>query len=133
MGAALYVILEKDVPSLASMPDGKALSRADHILTPLARQLGVKPLMDFFSMSQEDYAAGAEEFNVPVGEAGPPQEQWFPAAQGLVTVRSLIAHLETHPEAVEAPGRVLDDLRDFADVLEEAEKSGVRWHLGVDY
>ena len=133
MGAAAYIVLEKQLPGLLNMPDGKALSRADHVLTPLARQIGVKPLMDFFSMAREDYVANAEQFNIPLDPEGPPEEQWFPAAEGLLTVRSLIRHVEAHPEALEAPGRVLDDLRDFADVLEEAEKNGVRWHLGVDY
>ena len=135
MGAAMYVVLERDVPDLGSSLDGKALSHADYVLSPLARRLGVTPLMDFFSMSREDAAAEAEQFNTLAGleEARVPDEQWFPAVEGPRTVRALVAHLEDHPDAVEAPGRVLDDLRDFADVLEEADRRGIRWHLGIDY
>jgi hypothetical protein len=133
MSAAIYIVLARDVPGIDNCASGKALSRAEHVLTPLAHELSVRPLMDFFSMSTEDYAAQAEEFSLPLGSEGPPDEEWFTADEGLRTVRALLAHVDAHPEAVEAPGRVLDDLRDFADVLEAAREHGTRWHLGVDY
>jgi hypothetical protein len=135
MGAATYVVLEKPVPDLGSSLDGKAISQAEHVLSPLARELGVTPLMDFFSMSREDFEAQAEQFNTLAGveDAEVPDERWFPAGEGLRTVRALVVYLEDHPDAVERPGRVLDDLRDFSEVLEEADRRGIRWHLGIDY
>ena len=133
MGAATYIVLETEAADIENLADGKALSRAEHVLTPLARELGVTPLMDFFSLSTEDYATSAEEFNIPTGPEGPPTEQWFAAEDGLRTVRALLAHVETHPELVDNPDRVLDDLRNFSDVLGAAQAKGLRWHLAVDY
>jgi hypothetical protein len=135
MGAALYIALEPSEPPLDASVDGKALSRAEGDLAILARQLRVRPLMDFFSMSADEYAAEAEEFNSLAGipDGRPPEEEWFAAREGLTTVRALLRHLRSHPEAVRFPADVISDLESFELVLQEADHRGVRWHLCVDY
>jgi hypothetical protein len=57
-------------------------------LDALAREAGVRPLMEYFSDDSESYrwrfsAEGGGE--PPLG--GPPLERWFTAAEGLATVR----------------------------------------------
>jgi hypothetical protein len=62
-----------------------------------------------------------------------PKEQWFNASDGLKTVRSLMKHLETKPDAVRDAALVLQQLAEFEGVLEKAEANGVRWHIAVDF
>ena len=59
--------------------------------------------------------------------------EWFPAAVGLVTVRTLRKHVDTHLDSVPSGHEVANELTGFIHVLEEAEKRGIRWHLAVDY
>lgn len=120
MGAALYIVLEKQIPGLDTMVDGKTLSREEEPLAELATRLGVRPLMEFFSMNAED----AAEF---LGEEAT-AEQWFPAEEGLKTVRALLGQVEKAPELKAAR----EDLVGFERVLGAAQKNGVRWHLAID-
>jgi hypothetical protein len=135
MGAALYLALEPSDPPIGASVDGKALSRAEGDLATLANQLRIRPLMDFFSMSTEEFAAEAEEFNTLAGipDGRPPEGEWFAARDGLTTVRALLAHLRGHPEAVQFHADVISDLESFEVVLQEADHRNVRWHLCVDY
>jgi hypothetical protein len=135
VGAALYVVLEDPNAGIDAAVDGKALSRAEGDLAVIANDAGVRQLMGFFSMSSEEFAAEIEQFNALAGapEASPPEEEWFTAAEGLATVRALLAYLRAHPETVRRSVDVLADLESFERVLEEAEQRGIRWHLCVDY
>src|SRR4051794_17122056 len=94
MGAALYIALEKEIPGFDPMMDGKALSKAADQLDELAKSLAVRPLMQFFSADPEMLAEFLDE------DAEVPPQSWFPARDGLVTVRVLRAHLATSPGVV---------------------------------
>ena len=132
MGAGLYIVVNSPEPGFDTFVNGKALARAEGKLTAAAEKLGVIPLMSFFSMSQDDVDAAAEEFGLSedaVGSAG--AERWFEPKDGLRTVRALLALLDTEPNSL-GPG-VLEDLLGFAKVLETATERGLRWHVAVDY
>ncbi len=75
-------------------------------LEALAREAGVRPLMDFLS-----------------------EDQWFTAAEGLATVRGLLDYLTTHTERVAEVRRVIGDLRALEQLLRRLEREGIRWHL----
>jgi hypothetical protein len=136
--AALYIVLEKEIPGLELCVDGKALSRSEKQLDRLAKRLRVTPLMDFFSANADELTNFLEgEFEAAEGSAHSiPEvspERWFDARDGLATVRALREHLGEHPDAVQNCERVLSDLGDFTKVLERAASAGVRWHLAVDF
>jgi len=116
VGAALYIALEEPVADVDGTVDGKAISRADSELAKLAQQLGVRPVMDFFSMSRKQFEAEAEQFNTLAGLSSVPphEEEWFTADEGLRTIRALMAHVESHPDALPHSGSVLSDLEEFA-------------------
>lgn len=133
MSAALYIVLERSDPGFDTYVDGKALSRAEADLKALAERLDVTPLMDFFSMNPEEMLAEAEEFNTGLTKETVPDERWFPAGEGLKTVRALLAHVDANPTAIPSASSVANELSGFQDVLEEAERRGIRWHLSVDY
>ena len=57
MGAAIYIVLEKEIPDIDTMIDGKMFSRAEKHFENEANRLGVRPLMEFFSVNPEDVAS----------------------------------------------------------------------------
>jgi len=126
MGAALYIVLEKEMSDLDTMIDGKALSQAEPELTRACQRLGVRPLMEFFSADAEDLSDFLGEGE---GEVEVPAEQWFSAQAGLKTIQALLGVVDASPEFASAK----TDLQGFERVLKEAEKHGIRWHLAVDY
>jgi len=133
MSVALYIVLEREDPCLESYVDGRALSRAEAELMEVAKRLGVTPLMDFFSMDPEEMLAEAQEFNTGLTTDTVPAEAWFAPADGLRTVRALRQYVDTNEGSVTEAASVANELVGFEHVLEEAERRGIRWHLGVDY
>lgn len=123
MGSALYIVLEKDIAGLDTMIDGKALSRVEEKLAMEAQRLGVRPLMEFFSADPGELAEFLGE------DAEIPDGQWFSAEDGLKTIRALINIMDTSPELSDAKS----DMLEMENVLKEAEKQGIKWHLAVDY
>ena len=126
MGAALYIALEKEIPGVDTMIDGKMLSRAEKHLAEAAKRLGVRPLMEFFSISADEASdlLGEDTAGIEL-----PSVQWFSAVEGLKTVQALLAEAESSPDLKGAK----DNLLDCERVLNEAKKHGVRWHLAVDF
>ncbi len=92
-----------------------------------ATRLGVRPLMEFFSQNPEearDFFEGEGMDDVEI-----PDEQWFPAEEGLRTVQALLREVDSSQELKDTK----EDLLQFERVLGEAQKNKVRWHLAVDY
>ena len=133
MSAALYIVLENQNPGFDTYVDGRALSRAEDALARLAQRLDVTPLMSFFSMNPEDMLAEAREFNTGVTAETGPAEQWFPASEGLRTVRALLGYIDAHPTTIASGPEVANELAGFVSVLEQAEERRICWHLAVDY
>lgn len=134
MSAALYIVLERDIPEFDAFVNGKALSSAENQLDRAAEELGVTPLMAFFSMDPQeamDFLEGEPEANGDVPDL--PAEQWFDARDGLATVRALRQHLDKNPKAVRNSEAVVRDLGEFETVLQRAASAEVRWHLAVDF
>ena len=146
MGVALFIVAERTIEGLDTFVNGKALAHCrpagakDRLgrasmrrLETLARQAGVRPLMEFFSEDPESAVAFLAEEGVEPPPGGLPPEQWFSAGEGLATVRGLLAYLTTHPDAAAEVDRLIGDLRQFEEVLGGLEDAGVRWHLAVDF
>jgi len=126
MGSALYIVLEKEIPGLDTMIDGKKLSKAEEPLTAVAKRLDVRPLMEFFSISADE----AEELlGGDMAGMKIPAAEWFSAEEGLKTVDALLAEVERSAELSAAK----EDLLGCQRVLREAQKQGVKWHLAIDF
>jgi hypothetical protein len=145
MGVALFIVADRSVDEMDIFVNGKALAhcrpagakdrggrQADRHLETLARQAGVRPLMEFFSASPEDILALFSEQDEEPPEVELPPEQWFSPDEGLTTVRGLLAYLEIHPDAAAEVDRLIEDLREFEEVLVGLNAAGAKWHLAVD-
>jgi hypothetical protein len=133
MSAAYFIVPERDVPGLDVFVDGKPLAHVrPKQLDRLAAQAGVRPLMEYYSLDPEEAASFLEDEGIEPPEGGFPPAQWFSAEDGLVTVRGLIALLESNPAAIPNVRAVIDDLLGFEEVLRGLASANVRWHLAVD-
>jgi hypothetical protein len=102
------------------------LSRAEKHLAEIAKRLGVRPLMEFFSISPDEAAGFLEGEGVDVEILA---EQWFSAEEGLRTIQALLSKVDSSPESKAAK----DDLLSCERVLQEAHKHEIRWHLALDF
>ncbi|MGC4071714.1 MAG: hypothetical protein QM760_04225 [Nibricoccus sp.] len=126
MGSALYIVAKKAVPEIDMTIDGKTLAASEEELSAICARAGVKGLMEFFSQNPEELAALLGE-EVP----GVPPEQWFDAGDGLVTVRTLLSHLESDGKS-HTSARAIEDLKRCDRVLAELQKRKISWHFALD-
>jgi hypothetical protein len=127
MGAAYFIVLERKIDGVDTGMDGKSLSRHMESLDGAARELGVRPLSEFFSADPEQLAEFMEREGVDVGGDAPPPLQQFAAQDGLATVQALAAHPAARAEGV------AEDLRECERILNAAAQHGVGWHFEVDF
>jgi hypothetical protein len=127
MSSAFYIVLENTI-EVDTFVDGKALSQADPLLSQLAIDAGVKPLMEFFGADSAEYADVFADTDFE-----PPAAKWYEANEGLQTVRMLLSNIEQNPNKFATVEAVIIDLKNFERVLAEAEEKQLRWHLAIDF
>ncbi len=126
-----YVILEREIPNFDVHVNGHGLSKDRDRLKQLAKGIGVKPLLSFFSVSQEELISllnGAVSADLNIKSE---KEQWFSAEDGLRTVRALMDSLQKTQST--AREKLVSELREFERVLIVAHEQDIGWHLGIDY
>jgi hypothetical protein len=134
MGLSYFVMLRPKTPEFSGvLRYGKALASCEPLLAEVAQQLQARPLGAFFST---DPGLAALELEQAVREGGvspdvlqhsPRAEDWFSPDEGLATARALLAHVEAHPDSHPAGARAA--LGELVNLLEEAERRGLQWHL----
>ena len=133
MAAAIVIMLEKDLPDAAAAyakaGSGKALAREADRIDYAARCRGVDTPT---SMLSENPARLIEQLKAdgfdPTKMRVPP-EQWYPAGQGLKTVRALAEHVTAKLNDFKQPNPILRDLKAAEALLSAAETAGVRFHF----
>jgi hypothetical protein len=132
MALATVVTLEKELPEsavYAKGASGKALARESDRIDTAARRCGVAALT---SMLSESHAALIEQLRAdgfdPAKMRLPP-EQWYAAADGLKSVRGLIAHVTANLNDFKQPNPILRDLKAAEALLAAADAAGVRFHF----
>jgi hypothetical protein len=131
----MYIVVEGEDPGYDIFVNGRALARYEDALEKVALRLGVKPLIEFFSADENSMSLLIEE-----GAGNPelvrrlPPPQWYSPADGLSTVRALINTLTADPQQLGTEGpQVLAELKEYAAVLDRADRAGHRWHLAVSW
>ncbi len=130
MSVAIYIACETEIEGEDTFVDGKALGHVDpEVLERIEKNLSCRPIYDL--MSQD--AGELSEFLEDVGDDAIPAEQWFPAKEGLQTVRALRDYLLNDPASVPGSAEVIEDLVDFERVLTILDAHGVRFHFAMDF
>jgi hypothetical protein len=124
MGAAYFIVLEREIEGLDTIIDGKLLARTAETLDAIAAQLGVRPISEFISVDPQAAADFLEGEGMDVGEIELPPLRQFSAEDGLATVRALLSRPEAQP--------AIQDLQNCERILSAAAQHRVGWHLEVD-
>ena len=131
----MYIVVEGEDPGFNIFVNGRALARHEDAVEKIALQLGVRPLIEFFSADESSMALLIEE-----GAGNPdllkklPPPQWYRGEDGLPTVLALIAELENDTAQLGTEGAiVLEELREYEIVLLKTAERGLRWHLAVSW
>src|SRR5689334_662503 len=90
MGVALYIVAEREIPGFDPTVSAPTLGRSDD-LDALAGFAGVPPLMSFFFPDQGEVDFVSELSGDKLPDL--PPAQWFPARDGLATVRRMLSYL----------------------------------------
>ena len=104
MGTALFIALEHEIPEFHQSEYSKILARAGEELDAVAAQLGVQPLMSFFSKDPQEVEDFLDDHGAALDEMPIPDETWYTAADGLKTVDTLLGHYQSRESDV-ANGR----------------------------
>jgi hypothetical protein len=131
----MYIVVEGDDPGYNIYVNGRVLARYESAVEKLALDLGVKPLLEFFSADENSMALLIEE-----GGGNPdllkklPPPQWYRAADGLATLNALVAALDADPHQFGSEGpELLGELREYQAVLQKTAERELRWHLAVSW
>jgi hypothetical protein len=135
MAASMYIVVQGEDPGFNIYVNGRALARHESAVERLALELGVRPLLEFFSADESSMALLIEE-----GAGNPdllkrlPPPQWYRGEDGLPTVMALIESLENDPQQLGTEGAsVLEELREYEVVLRKTAERNLRWHLAVSW
>jgi len=135
MAASMYIVVEGEDPGYNIYVNGRVLARHESALEKLALDLGVKPLLEFFSADENSMSLLIQE-----GGGNPdllkrlPPPQWYRPEDGLHTLETLIAALETDPHQFGSEGpEIFAELREYQTVLRKSADHGHRWHLAVSW
>jgi hypothetical protein len=132
MALAIVVTLEKEIPELAAYTkagSGKALARETDKLDSTARRKNVTAVTSLLSESQAALIAQLKEEGFDPAKMRLPPEQWFPAADGLKTVRGIAEYVGANLNDFKQPNPILRDLKAVETLLTAAEAAGVRFHF----
>jgi hypothetical protein len=135
MAASMYIVVEGEDPGYNIYVNGRVLARYESAVEKLALELGVKPLLEFFSADENSMALLIEE-----GAGNPdilkrlPPPQWYRPEEGLSTLAALIDALAADPHQLGTEGpEVLNELREYQAVLRKTAERNLRWHLAVSW
>ena len=127
----IYLSFEREIADVdATKIDWRALSQATDSLDEIALAVGLAPLMGFFSIAGDEAQDFLEQHGA--SDAVPADQTWFAAADGLKTVRGLLAALELADDAIAAQEQVIEELEEFENILEILQTVGVRFRLSAD-
>jgi hypothetical protein len=132
MAKAIVITLEKELPELAAYSkagSGKALARESDRLDSATRRYSVSAITSLLSESQAALIAQMREEGFDPSKMRLPPEQWYPAADGLKTVRALSGHVTNNMNDFKQPNPILRDLKAAEALLTAAEAAEVRFHF----
>ena len=132
MAQAILTTLERDLPEKAAYDKGgtgKALARETDRLDSAARRRRVTPITSLLSERQADLIAQLKADGFDPAKMRIPPEQWFPAKDGLATVRALAEYLGANLNDFKQPNPILRDLKAAETLLAAADAAGVRFHF----
>jgi hypothetical protein len=121
--------LSAEAAVYAKSATGKALARESDRLDSAAARHRVTPLTSLLSEDPSALRAQMEAEGFDPSKMRLPPEQWFPAADGLATLRALAEHVTAHLNDFKQPNPILRDLKAADALLTAAHAASVQFHF----
>jgi hypothetical protein len=106
---AYYISLQNKDPGFDIFVNGKAIAHASDQLGEISKAIGVTPIDEFHG------------------------KKWHDPDVGLKTVYALMAYLKENPSALSDTEEIVDDLKEWEDVLQKARAASIKWKMKIDY
>jgi|CXWL01.1.fsa_nt_gi hypothetical protein len=135
MADTFFIALEQNLDEIDIMPSGKTLAKMMDRIDEITDEIGVTRLGDFIAGGDsEDLSELVEQEGWDLGGFGPSTggSQWFDASDGLDTVRAVTGYIESDPDSIKRAKLLLEELKEFENVLEIAHTHNVRFRLEED-
>jgi hypothetical protein len=133
MALALVITLQRELPEApavyAKAKTGKALAREAERLSTASRRYNVAALTSMLSESQAALIAQLQADGFDPAKMRIPPERWYTAAEGLKSVRGLMAHVAANLNDFKQPNPILRDLKAAEALLVAADAGGVMFHF----
>jgi hypothetical protein len=132
MALAYIITLEKELPSPVAPikgASGKSLARETDKLDFAARASEVTAITSLLSENPAALIAQLIEEGFDPARMRFPAETWFPAAEGLKTVRGLAEYVTANLNRFKQPNPILRDLKSTEATLAAAETHGIKFHF----
>ena len=133
MAQVIAIALDKELPQAMAanqkVGGGKALAREADRLDTAARRKSVTSITALLSESPAALIAQLKEEGFDPSKMRVPPELWFPAEEGLKTVRALIEHVTANLNDFKQPNPILRDLKAVDAILVQAQAAGVKFHF----
>jgi hypothetical protein len=133
MALALVITLQRELPdamaAYVKAKTGKALARESERLSTAARRCNVPALSAMLSESQAALIAQLQADGFDPAKMRIPPEQWFPASEGLKSIRGLAAHVAANLNDFKQPNPILRDLAAADALLTAAESAAIAFHF----
>ena len=133
MPLAIIATLEKELPdaqaAYAKAGMGKAIARELDKLDYAARCVKVQQPSSLLSESQAALIQQMKDEGFDPSKMRLPPENFYPAAEGLKTVRALHQYVSENLNNFKQPNPILRDLKSAESLLAVADAAGVRFHF----
>ena len=133
MAGFIALTLERELPdaqaAYAKSKSGKALAREADRIDSAARRKSVTEPTALLSENQAKLIEQMKAEGFDPSTMRLPPEQWFPAAEGLKTVRALIEYVSANLNDFKQPNPILRDLRAVEALLTAADAACVKFHF----
>ena len=132
MALAVVVTLEREIPELATYTKGKtgkAIGRELDRLDSTARRKSVSQPSSLLSESQATLIQQLKDDGFDPSKMRLPPEQWFPAADGLKSVRAIAEYVAANLNDFKQPNPILRDLKAAEILLAAADAAGAKFHF----
>lgn len=133
MSVALFIVPEREIEGFDHFVNGKYISHeSDAKLNKFCKKIGVPSLYKYCSQNPDELADLIEGEGVDVPDDLPPLE-WFDASEGIRTIQAMLNELGKGNSPFKNTEGVIEDLKEYENVLQRLELEGIRWHMELDF
>lgn len=125
MSTAYYIALDRDV-DFDTFVNGKGIAEVLEPLSAFCKEHGLKTIEDYYSMDVGEFL---DEVESP--DNSNTNVEWYDANEGIQWIDEMVGLLSTEHTEFRVE-HLIEELKEYKQVLERAQKAGAKWHLELD-